>query len=186
MQSWKIVVISHWNVEGVLQSPICITWLLNVPSTVANAIIWMCSSTMHICSSASDISSFEQYATLVRGWPVFHSQNISESFQLWPQTPSAFFRLWLPPSSGDTLEYFLFRAPSSSPQCYCMLLPLWSLTRHPLRWLLWDSASSEGNPETSLDSTPATIKGWVIKVIHDVKGRWWSGSMGNARWWPWL
>ena len=68
------------------------------------------------------------------------------------------------------------------------------------------SASSEGNPETSLDSTPSDlnsapmffgdspshsrdratpaaskIKGRVIKVIHDIKGRWWSGSMGNTR-----
>ena len=67
------------------------------------------------------------------------------------------------------------------------------------------STSSKGNPETSLDSAPSDlnsaptlfrdslscngvranptasdIKGQVIKVICDVKGRWWSGSMGNA------
>ena len=42
MQSWKIMVISRWNIEGVLQSPICITWLLNMPSTVVNTILWMC------------------------------------------------------------------------------------------------------------------------------------------------
>ena len=67
------------------------------------------------------------------------------------------------------------------------------------------STSSEGNPETSLDSTPSNpksgptffgnppshsgdraapaasdIKGQVVKVIRDVKGQWWSGSMGNA------
>ena len=73
------------------------------------------------------------------------------------------------------------------------------------------STSSESNPETSLDSTssnpnstltffrdslshdgvrvtPAAsdIKGWTIKAICDVKGRWWSGSMGNAGQWPWL
>ena len=72
------------------------------------------------------------------------------------------------------------------------------------------STSSEGNPETSSDSTPSdpksgpmffgnspshsgdrvapaafNIKGWVVKVIHDVKGQWWSGLMGNARQWPW-
>ena len=64
MQSWKIATISHWNIEGELQSPICITWLLNVPSTVANAILWMCSGTMCICLYTSDISSFEWYATL--------------------------------------------------------------------------------------------------------------------------
>ena len=64
MQSQKIVVISHWNVEGALQSPICITWLLNVPSTVANTILWTCSGMMRICSYALDISSFERYATL--------------------------------------------------------------------------------------------------------------------------
>ena len=67
------------------------------------------------------------------------------------------------------------------------------------------STSSKGNPETSLDSIPSNlksgpmffgsppshsgdratpvasdIKGQVVKVICDVKGRWWSGSMGNA------
>ena len=73
------------------------------------------------------------------------------------------------------------------------------------------SASSKGNPETSSDSAPSDlnsaltffrdspscsgdrvtpaaskIKGWVIKVICDIKGWWWLGSMGNAGWWPWL
>ena len=48
MQSRKIAVISHWKVEGVLQSPICITWLLNVPRTVANTVLWMCSGIMHM------------------------------------------------------------------------------------------------------------------------------------------
>ena len=72
-----------------------------------------------------------------------------------------------------------------------------------------ESSTSEGDPETSLDSTPSDpksgptffgnspshsgdratptasdIKGLVIKVICDVKGRWWSGSMGNAGRWP--
>ena len=71
------------------------------------------------------------------------------------------------------------------------------------------SASSKGDPETSSDSTPSdpnsapmffrdspnhsgdratpaasNIKGQVIKVIHNIKGQWWSGSMGNARRWP--
>ena len=64
MQSQKIAVTSHWNIEGALQSPICITWLLNVPSTVANAILWTCSGTMCICSYTLDILSFERYATL--------------------------------------------------------------------------------------------------------------------------
>ena len=64
MQSQKIAVISCWNVEGALESPICITQLLNVPSTVANAVLWMCSGTMHIYSYASDILSSEQYAAL--------------------------------------------------------------------------------------------------------------------------
>ena len=64
MQSQKIAVISHWNIEGVLQSPICITWLLNMLSTVINTILWTCSGMMHICSYASDISSFDQYAAL--------------------------------------------------------------------------------------------------------------------------
>ena len=49
----------RWNIEGALQSPICITWLLNVPSTVVNAVLWMCSGMMRICSYTSDISSFD-------------------------------------------------------------------------------------------------------------------------------
>ena len=60
----------------------------------------------------------------VRGWPVFHSENISEFFQLQPWTPSAFFRLQLPLSSRDASEYFLFQVPSSSPKHYCRLPPL--------------------------------------------------------------
>ena len=71
------------------------------------------------------------------------------------------------------------------------------------------STSSKGNPETSSDSTPSdlksgptffgnplshsgdratpaasNIKGRVVKVICNVKGQWWSGSMGNAGRWP--
>ena len=45
---------------------------------------------------------------IVRGRPVFCSEDILESFQLRPQTPLAFFGLRPPPSSGDTSEYFLF------------------------------------------------------------------------------
>ena len=76
MQSQKMVVISRWNVEGALQSPICITWLLNVPSTVANAVLWTCSGTMRICSYASDISSFDRYAALaISLWMISWSGN---------------------------------------------------------------------------------------------------------------
>ena len=76
MHLQKIAVISHWNVEGALQSPICITWLLNVPSTVANAILWTCSSTMCICWYASDILSFEWYAALaISLWMISWSGN---------------------------------------------------------------------------------------------------------------
>ena len=71
------------------------------------------------------------------------------------------------------------------------------------------STSSKSNPETSPDSAPSNlnspptffgdslsrngvratpmasdIKGRVIKAICDVKGRWWSGSMGNTGRWP--
>ena len=73
------------------------------------------------------------------------------------------------------------------------------------------STSSEGSLKTSLDSVPSDtnsaltflrdspshsrdkaapaasdIKGHVIKVICDIKGRGWSGSVGNAGRWPWL
>ena len=73
------------------------------------------------------------------------------------------------------------------------------------------STSSKGNLETSsnsalsdLNSTPmfsgysqscsgdgaapvaSDIKGHIVKVICNIKGWGWSGSMGNAGWWPWL
>ena len=72
------------------------------------------------------------------------------------------------------------------------------------------SASSEGSSETSSDSIPSdpnsaptflgdspshsrdkaapvasNIKGCVVKVICDIKGRGWSGLVGNAGRWPW-
>ena len=74
----------------------------------------------------------------VRGWPVFRSKSILEFFQLQPRTPSAFFRLWLPPSFGDALEYFLFQAPSSNPQHYHAHLPPWPLAWYPIQRRLWD------------------------------------------------
>ena len=71
------------------------------------------------------------------------------------------------------------------------------------------STSSESNLKTSLDSAPSNlnstptffgdslshdgvratptafdIEGQIIKAICDVKGRWWSGLMGNAGRWP--
>ena len=71
------------------------------------------------------------------------------------------------------------------------------------------STSSESNLEISSDSAPSDpnsaltffgdplscygvrvtpmasdIKGQVIKVICNVKGRWWSGSIGNTGQWP--
>ena len=73
------------------------------------------------------------------------------------------------------------------------------------------STSSKGSSETSSDSVPSDqnsaltflrdppshsrdkatptasdIKSHAIKVIRDIKGRGWSGSVGNAGRWPWL
>ena len=131
----------------------------------------------------------------VRGQPLFCSKAVLEFCQLQPWAPSAFFGLQPPPSSRDALKYFLFQAPSSSPQHNRMLLPLQPLIQHPLQRPLQDLCLSEGNLETSLDSTPSDlnsaptffgdspshsgdrvaptasdIKGRVIKVIHDIKG----------------
>ena len=72
------------------------------------------------------------------------------------------------------------------------------------------SASSKGSSETSLDSIPSdlnsaltflrdspshsrdraapavsNIKGRIVKVICNIKGRGWSGSVGSAGQWPW-
>ena len=71
------------------------------------------------------------------------------------------------------------------------------------------SASSKGNPETPSNSAPSNpnstpmffgdflsrsgdkvtpmtsdIKGQVVKAIRNIKGQWWSRSMGNAGRWP--
>ena len=70
------------------------------------------------------INMFHAQMVFVRGQPVFHSENILEFFQLQPWTPLVFFGLQLPLSSRDALEYFHFRAPSSSPQHYHALLLL--------------------------------------------------------------
>ena len=147
----------------------------------------------------------------VRGWPPFHSKSVLKFFQLQPQTPLAFFGLQPPPSSRDALEYFLFWAPSSSPQHYCGLLPPQHLTWYPSKGCSETSASSKGKLETSSNSTPSDlnsapmfsryswscsrdgvapaasdIKGCIIKVICDIKGWGWSVSVGNAGWCPWL
>ena len=72
------------------------------------------------------------------------------------------------------------------------------------------STSSEGSSETSSDSVPSDpnsaptflrnspsrsrdkavpvasdIKGHVVKVIRDIKGQGWSGSVGSSGRWPW-
>ena len=63
MQLQKIAVISCWKVEGALQSPICITWLLNVPRTVVNAVLWTCSSMMVF------VHMLQTYWALINMWP---------------------------------------------------------------------------------------------------------------------
>ena len=83
-------------------------------------------------------------------------------------------------------------------------------TAHSLHSNPSSSTSSEGSSETSSDSVPSDlnsaltflrdslshsrdkaapmasdIKGCIVKVIRDIKGRGWSGSVGNAGRWPW-
>ena len=103
---------SHPNTAPFMQH-ICL--ILELTLGQSSVLVWLCQTyLMLVC---------------VRGRPVFCSENISEFFQLRPWTPSAFFGLRPPLSSGDTSEYFSFRAPSNSPQHYCMLPPL-----RPLIW----------------------------------------------------
>ena len=61
------------------------------------------------------IGLLSDYHNRCQGKTPFPLQSVSEFFQLWPWTPLAFFRLSLPPSSRNTLEYFLLWAPSSRP-----------------------------------------------------------------------
>ena len=48
--SWNTAVINCWNVEGALQSPICITQLWQVWNTVENVVLQTSSVLMCICS----------------------------------------------------------------------------------------------------------------------------------------
>ena len=84
------------------------------------------------------------------------------------------------------------------------------LSNTPSKGCSKTSASSKGSSETSSDSTPSNpnsalmflrdspsysrdrvapaapnIKRHVVKVIHNIKGREWSGSVGSAGQWPW-
>ena len=53
--SWNIAIINRWNVEGALQSPICITWLWKVPNVVENFILQTPSA---LCVSAHKLLSY--------------------------------------------------------------------------------------------------------------------------------
>ena len=102
---------------------------LKVDMPLKDLAIWL---GKYVGVTLTHMAKIEEYAAhalaktahSVRGQPVFRSENISEFFQLQPQTPLAFFGLRLPQSSRDTLEYLLFQSPSSSPQHYCTLPPL--------------------------------------------------------------
>ena len=57
--------IACWNVEGALQSPCCMTLLMNIPYIVVNTVLCTLLGTMRTCSSASDKSIFECIFALV-------------------------------------------------------------------------------------------------------------------------
>ena len=50
IKSQKVMVISCWNVDGVLQSPICMTWLWNVPKMVEDIVLYTSSGLIWVCS----------------------------------------------------------------------------------------------------------------------------------------
>ena len=144
---------------------------------------------------------------VVRGQPLKPSQSSSNSDlrHLWHSLDSNYLpvpeMLWstsyskpLPAVPNTTMLSF---HPNASPNT-------------PSKGCSETSASSEGNSGTSSNSRPSNsnsaptfsrysqscsrdrvapvasnIKGCVIKVIHNIKGQEWSGSVGNAGWWPW-
>ena len=89
----------------------------------------------------------------VRGQPVFHSENISESFQLQPlsdgYSETSASSEGNPETSSDSAPSDLNSAPM----------------------FLGDSPSRSGDKVTP---TISDIKGQVVKAIRDIKGRWWS------------
>ena len=134
MQSQKMAVIRHWNVEGELQLPICITWLMNVPSTVANAIFRIEGRLMYICSYASDILSFDQYAArAISFWMISWSGNGVTSLTV---------LLFCSHISNTVLSLPLFFGTHNIGTTWCATVG----THHPAvvyRWIFSDSSSQK-------------------------------------------
>ena len=106
----------------------------------------------------------------VRGWHVFHSENILEFFQLQPQTPLVFFGLWPPPSSRDASEYLspfqqsptLPCTPSTPTPCLTPP-PKAALRLRPLKVTQWPLWTLHPLIQTLLQCSSETL--WVIAEI---------------------
>src|SRR5882762_2786288 len=59
--SRNIQVMGCWNVAGALQSPCCMTWDMNVPNGLANAVFHTSSVSIRICSYVSAMSILVRY-----------------------------------------------------------------------------------------------------------------------------
>ena len=70
IQSRKIAVFRCWNIDGALQSPIWITWLLKVPSTVANTILTTWSGWISICLYVPAAPWVHMFKCIVHAGPV--------------------------------------------------------------------------------------------------------------------
>ena len=68
MYSLNTAVINLWKVDGILQSPCCITRLTNIPKMVAKAVLGTFSGLTCICSYALDISNLDLYGAHAMLW----------------------------------------------------------------------------------------------------------------------
>ena len=174
---------------------------LHTPAEVSQCIgeVTLTARDFNLCNCFNVI-----FRVSVRGRALFHSEAISEFCQLFgylqhssdsdclpvPETlQSTSYPESLPAVPNTAARSF---HPDPSPDT-------------PSEGCSETSTSSKGSLETSLDSTPSNlnsaltsfgdspsysrdraapvasdIKGCAIKVIHDIKGRGWSGLVGNA------
>ena len=114
---------------------------------------------------------------------LFSAPKVSQSFSnsnlghLWHSSDSDC--LWVPETLQSTSHSKPFPTVPNTTACSLHSIPS---NPNSAPTFLGDSSSCSGDKVAPMASN---IKGRVIKVIRNIKGRGWSGLVGNARRWPW-
>ena len=166
----------------------------------------VCAYGLHIHSIGPQRAPFSAVRATLSGDDLFSAPKTSRSFSnsdlghLWHSSDSN--RLQVPETLWSTSHSKPFPTVLNTTACSLHSNPS---SDTPSEDYSKTSTSSKGSLETSLDSVPsnlnsaltfledspsgsrdkaapaaADIKGCVVKVIHDIKGRGWSGLVGNA------